>query len=154
MHSSIFLIPLIAVALCSVNLGTAQGTTTSSPSAGLTASAAVQPPDFATMFTFDGGYKNIVTLKTVDGKRLFRMEGERCYVEGTFAADDPLEGLPTAWVLPGVTFARASIDDKFCASGTKTPVLLQKEFKKSFLGTQFRLGEFKWGRFAGTFEVK
>lgn len=113
-----------------------------------------QPPDFATIFSFQSGYKNVVTLKTVDGKREFRIEGERCFVEATFDPADDLGAQPTAWIIPATTYARASVDEKFCSAGTKIPVLLHKEPKKSLFGADYRLGEFKWGRFSGAFEVK
>ena len=150
MRSHAFFASLLA-AMCFADSVPAQGVPTAATP---TAAGDVQPPNFSSMFTFQSGYKNIVTLKTTEATRVFRMEGERCFVEGKFAVDDQLGGQSTSWLIPAVSFARAASDEKFCNSGSKIPVLLQKELRKSFFGASYRVGEFKWGGFAGTFEVK
>ena len=79
-------------ALCLANPVLAQGAITPATP---TASGDVQPPDFSSIFTFQSGCKNIVTLKTTEATRVFRMDGERCFVEGKFAVDDQLGGQST-----------------------------------------------------------
>lgn len=143
-----------AVLAPSINAQTQPASEAPTTSAALADSG--QPPDFVSMFVFQGGYKNVVSLNTntTDGVRIFRMEGERCFVEGKFSASDGLGGQATAWILPAITYARSASDAKFCEAGARVPVILQKAIKKSFLGSFYRSGEFKWGGFSGSFEVK
>lgn len=110
--------------------------------------------DFVTFFRFNSGYSNTVSLKTAGANRTFRMEGERCYLEAVFPLQDALGGQERTWVIPAASFARASTDDTFCLTGRQVPILIQKETKKSFLGSTYQLGEFNWGSFRGSFEIK
>ena len=110
--------------------------------------------DFAGLFRVTTGFSSSVSLKTTGTKRLFRLEGGRCYLEATFTTQDTFGQDEKSWMLPVTSFSRLSTDISFCGQGRTTTIFISKEVKKDSLGSEYRLGEFNWGGLEGTFEVR
>ena len=110
--------------------------------------------DFAGVFRVTTGFSSSVTLKTSGAKRLFRLEGGRCFLEATFTTQDTFGENEMSWMLPATSFSRSNTDINFCGQGRTTTIFISKEFKKDSLGSEYRLGEFNWGGLEGTFEVR
>ena len=110
--------------------------------------------DFVGVFRVTTGFSSSVTLKTTGAKRLFRLEGGRCFLEATFSTQDTFGTNEKSWMLPAVSFSRTTADENFCGQGKTTTIFINKQVKKNSFGSEYRLGEFNWGGLEGTFEVR
>ena len=110
--------------------------------------------DFASLFRVTTGFSSSVSLKTTGEKRLFRLEGGRCYLQATFTEQDTFGDNEKSWMLPATSFSRTLADESFCGQGRTTTIFINKEIIKNSLVSPYRLGEFNWGGLQGTFEVR
>ena len=110
--------------------------------------------DFASLFRVTSGFSSSVSLKTTGTKRLFRLEGGRCYLEAIFTTHDTFGENDKSWMLPATSFSRTLADESFCGQGRTTTIFINKEIIKNALVSPYRLGEFNWGGLQGTFEVR
>ena len=110
--------------------------------------------DFAGIFQVTTGFSSSVSLKTTSTKRLFRLEGSRCYLEATFTTQDTFGENEKSWMLPTKSFSRTLADESFCGHGRTTTIFIRKEVSTESGGAPYRLGEFNWGGLQGTFEVR
>ena len=110
--------------------------------------------DFTGIFRVTTGFSSSVSLKTTGTKRLFRLEGGRCYLEATFTTQDTFGANEKSWVLPAKSFSRTLADESFCGQGRTTTIFIRKAINLGFDSQSYRQGEFNWGGLEGTFEVR